>query len=153
MIAIPLTRNKFALIDDCDYWLVQPFTWYAFKSGKQWYAATKFQRPSHETALLHRLLAGFPPFQLDHKNGNGLDCRRRNLRPATPSQNGANRTKQRNNKSGYKGVYKDARRKEWYAAIRSGGFGYYLGSFSNPIAASGAYHMAANLCFGEFARI
>ena len=41
---------------------------------------------------------------IDHKDGNGLNNQRSNLRPATAPQNGANQGKHRNNKSGFKGV-------------------------------------------------
>src|ERR1017187_6539686 len=115
MIRIPLTQGKFALIDDRDYWLVRQFTWCAQKTGRNWYARASV---SHTQCIsMHRLLAGFPPFSLDHKNGNGLDNRRRNLRPATSSEQAMNRRLRNDNKTGFTGVYWHKRDGVWHAQI------------------------------------
>src|ERR1700676_5360894 len=100
MKRIPLTQGKVALVSDRDYPVVRHFSWFAqSNNGGNWYAGT---RHSGKTILLHRLLTGFPPFKLDHKNRNGLDNRRCNLRPATSSQNSANSARRADNTSGFK---------------------------------------------------
>src|ERR1039458_5930343 len=154
MKQILLTQGKFALVDNRDYWLVRQFKWGVAKDGNKWYAVTHTPRDKYgkqKTIKMHRLLAGFPPFALDHKNGDGLNNRRGNLRPATNSENQANRGVPITNTSGYKGVHWSAKDKQWKAAIRVCGSRYYLGYFTNKIAAFGAYYMAAQLYFDQFA--
>jgi hypothetical protein len=141
---IPLTQGKVALVSDQDYWLVRKFTWCAHKEHRSWYAVT-----GDPQIKMHRLLASFPPFDLDHKNGHGLDNRRSNLRPASKSENGANRKKQHSG-SGYKGVYKQ--RKNWIARIKVRGKRINLGTVSSVREARILYAQAAKKYFGKFAR-
>ncbi|MCO1498261.1 HNH endonuclease, partial [Limosilactobacillus reuteri] len=55
--------------------------------------------------FLHQQIAGAPPGAItDHRDGDGLNNRRANLRPATAVQNGYNCAKYKNNTSGVKGV-------------------------------------------------
>jgi hypothetical protein len=154
MKKIPLSQGKFALIDDCDYWLVRQFKWSAIKKGNNWYVQTNMylNKNKWRRTYLHCLLASFPPFELDHQNGNGLDNRRSNLRPATHSQNLANRGKQSNNTSDYKGVYWHKQNSNWCAHIQYKNKTYHLGSFQSKLLAHGAYTKAAKYYFGEFAR-
>ena len=149
---IKLTQGKFALVSNRDYWSVKRFTWYAVKNGRVWYAVTH-PHFKEDPILMHRLLAGFPPFQLDHKNGNGLDNRRRNLRPATGTQNQGNRRLSKNNTSGFKGVSWHKRSKKWVTHIGVRGRSQRVGCFSTRQAARQAYAKAARQYFGEFARI
>jgi hypothetical protein len=146
MKRIPLTQGKFALVDDRDYWLVRQFKWCAQKAGRSWYASA---RAGMGHILLHRLLAGFPPFHLDHRNGDGLDNRRRNLRPATPQENAMNKKIPSHNTSGFRGVSWHKPSKKWIAHIMN----THLGLFSSPILAHRAYVVAAKKHFGEFARL
>jgi hypothetical protein len=95
---------------------------------------------------LHR---GIPTHDVDHENGNSLDDRISNLRPATRSQNTANTRRRRDNLSGYKGVSR--RRKKWEARIRVRGEPICLGCFETPEDAHAAYVEAARKHFGEFA--
>lgn len=102
--------------------------------------------------LLHRLLCGLRPsdgLQVDHRNGNRSDCRRKNLRVCTRSQNQANRAVSPACKSGLKGVtfYKG----KWQAKICHHGRDIYLGRFGSKEDASEFYQLAASMLFGEFA--
>jgi hypothetical protein len=150
MIKIPLTQGQFALIDNQDYWLVKQFKWCAAHEHGLWYAKTRI---GAAMPRMHQLLAGFPPFALDHKNGDGLDNRRRNLRPATPSQNGANKKLSTNNMSGYKGVVWHKLCKKWCAFIKIKGAQLHLGVFTCKKDAARAYADAAKKHFGKFARV
>jgi hypothetical protein len=149
---IPLTRGKFALVDEADYvWLSQR-KWCAHKQIRKgvvyWYviAATKKPKP-----YMHRLIVGASRGQLvDHKNGDGLDNRRENLRVATRAQNAMNRQPTRGRVVA-KGVNQVGER--WYAAITVRGRRKHLGSFASERAAAQAYDDAAKKHFGEFARV
>lgn len=89
----------------------------------------------------------------DHENCNTLDNRRRNLRIATNSQNGANRERLSNNTSGYKGVSWDKRRRKWHAYIYFNKKQIHLGFFDTAEQAYEAYCAAAIRLHGEFARL
>jgi HNH endonuclease/AP2 domain len=90
--------------------------------------------------------------QIDHINGDPLDNRLVNLRPATQSQNCQNKRVSRRSKSGIKGVHFCPERKKWCAFISIGGRQTNLGRFHTKEAAAEAYRRAASIHFGEFAR-
>ncbi len=94
-----------------------------------------------------------PSIEVDHKDGNGLDCRRHNVRPATKQQNQANRGPRANNASGFKGVSWFPRQRRWYARIGVDGRNLYLGVYESAAAAARAYDAAARTHFGEFAKL
>ena len=89
--------------------------------------------------------------EVDHKNRDPLNCRKNNLRRGTKSNNLANRPKQKNNKSGFKGISWDKRREKWEASINHMRKKYFLGYFNDPKEAAMAYNAAAKKHFGEFA--
>lgn len=82
--------------------------------------------------LLHRLLLDAPDDLLvDHRNHNGLDCRRKNLRLCTSAQNGQNRRGPgRRTSSGVRGVYWQSNRGCWGASLCVEGKRHFLGSFA-----------------------
>lgn len=146
---IPLSREKFALIDDSDFALVTQHTWSALRVRDNFYAV---RLNGCAYIYMHRMLMGFPPGEVDHRNMDGLDNRRANLRCASNSQNQANRGLQKNNKSGFKGVSWCEKRKHWRARIKVDYKEVWLGYFESPKEASLAYQIAAKQHFGEFAR-
>ncbi|GIZ51736.1 HNH endonuclease signature motif containing protein [Noviherbaspirillum aridicola] len=90
-----------------------------------------------------------PDMDVDHINRNKRDNRPENLRLATTAQNRANIGKQRNNSTGYKGVFLD--KGKFRAKIKTNGTQRFLGSYGTAEAAAAAYDSAALAAFGEFA--
>ena len=100
---IKLTQGKIALIDAADYTLVKDYNWCAVNTHNLWYAVGR-QKGSRKQVKMHRLLLGITNSKIlvDHKDGDGLNNTRENIRVATSSQNGANRNS--TGKSKYLGV-------------------------------------------------
>ena len=148
-VMIPLTHGKFAIVDEADAELVlNGKPWRATRPRTlTWYAQRRTLQGV--TVSMHSLITGYP--MVDHVNRNGLDNRRINLRPATLSQNSANRALFRNNTSGYKGVYWDRPQRKWMAVIMANGRRKRLGVFDDPVEAARAYNHAAAEAFGEYA--
>ena len=151
---IPLTQGKIPVIDSEDFDSVSRFKWHADKKRKIWYAARNVLDAlsgKRKVQYLHQfLLPGV--VEVDHQDGNGLNNTRLNLRPATSSQNKANRKKCSTPKtSKFKGVSLCARDKAWRAYIRLDGVTKALGTFKTEVAAAKAYDAAARNLFGEFA--
>lgn len=93
---------------------------------------------------------GFCPDLIDHINGNRADNRIANIRPADMSQNGMNRSMDRRNKSGGKGVSWHKRAGKWQVHVRSRGVVRYCGLFNDIESAIEARAKAAHEMHGEF---
>lgn len=151
---IPLTQGKVALVDAADYERLSAFKWYAHRGRCNWYAQRHISG-SRKIQPMHRFILGVgdTKVMVDHIDCDGLNNRRSNIRPATPSQNQANRGKYAcGTTSLYKGVYrhKDGR---WVASIKHRRKRKCLGSFPDEISAAHAYDAAAVRLFGEFANL
>lgn len=101
---IKLTKGFETLVDESDYeWLSQwawqvSFSKDTFRKTIKYYACRfetiKFKtRPSKRRKIyMHRFIMGEPPRKVvDHKNSDGLDNQRHNLKIATYYQNAQNR--------------------------------------------------------------
>ena len=157
MKTIPLTHGKVALVDSQDYnWLSQ-FKWRAQKSGKRpdsFYAVRNMTIEKRRTTIqMHRQIM-HPPhgLEIDHKNNNGLDNRRCNLRFCTRSQNMANSRGHRRRRSSFKGVSFHKEYKKWRAIITQNKKNQHLGFFRSQVRAAKAYDDKAKELFGQFAR-
>lgn len=144
---IPLTRGYVALVDDDDFDRVAARHWYASSGrGGPIYAITSV---GNAKISLHRfILSARPGSYVDHKNRNGLDCRKENLRFCTPSQNSANRVLDPGKTSAYRGVRWKPREGMWAAEI---GRRTWLGYFDTEEAAARARDEVARKLYGEFA--
>ena len=152
MKKIPLTQGMCALVSDEDYDRVSSRKWCLSHSpnhSENMYAVCKI---NGKTVGMHRfILNANDGLFVDHKNGNGLDNRRANLRNCTRSQNRANSNTKR---SLPKGVYARVQRTgtvAYRAQIRHGGTITNLGTFPTIDLAAAAYTVAAVKMHGEFA--
>lgn len=104
---------------------------------------------------MHRLILGItdPKIQVDHKDGNGLNNQRSNLRIATHAENMFNRSSSKNSTSSYLGVSWNTANRRWLAAIKRNGITTHLGSFKDEKLAALAYNKASLEMTGEFARL
>lgn len=142
---IPLTNQKYAIIDDEDYDLIKDCKWQCRYDG--YAVASKGRR-------MHRIIMGLSKRDkvwVDHINGDGLDNRKINLRVCNSTQNIANSKMRINNKSGFKGVYWNKERQKWSAQIKFHRKSTYIGHFNNIEEAAHAYDKVAYQLFGEFA--
>jgi hypothetical protein len=89
----------------------------------------------------------------DHRDGDGLNNQRHNLRHCTYAENARNRGATIKNKSGYKGVHWDKQRNKWYAKINRSGKTVFLGRFTDLIKAAKCYDKAARIYHREFAKL
>lgn len=149
------------LVDDEDYYNVIKYSWGVLKCVtsdtlyvKARYVSQEFPRKYYS---LHRFILGIddPKIFVDHKDGNGLNNQKSNLRVATNRQNCSNRGKQKNNTTGYKGVYKIKGTNSYKACIcvRVNGKRKiaFQKQFTSAADAAMAYNLAALKIHGEFA--
>jgi len=149
MKEIILSQGKVALVDDEDFDRVSVHKWFVNRIGNTNYVSRNLSRGKTQT--LHRFLC--PGIRLvDHKDGNGLNNQKFNLRPANRSQNGANSVKQSGRSSKFKGVTWDKRCGLWQAGIMVSYKRLHLGRYESEEDAAHVYDYAAKIYFGEFAR-
>lgn len=165
MKLIPLTRGKFAMVDDGDYDLVNKYNWHAYKNGNtnNYYARTWLPYSGNEkrqSLSMHQLVIGKKDgLQIDHIDHNGLNNQRKNLRHCTQAENNRNVTSHKNRTSKYLGVsmsdskVKNRSYKYWKAQIKSNGKVMGLGSYLTEELAALAYDRAAEKYHGEFANL
>jgi phospholipase C len=159
---IELTKGFVAIIDDADFYWISEFSWHVTVSGSNYnklYAASFIRRQDGvwKNTKMHRLILGVESsFQVDHRNGNGLDNRRSNLRVATILENARNKRKVIGTSSRFKGVSfnkRPGRKSFWKAEIRVNRKLIHLGYHVDEIKAAIAYDRAAKKFFGEFSNL
>lgn len=147
MKRITLTKGKAAIVDDADFAALSKHRWYAHKGHRTWYAARKGKTDAdgkRPFILMHRVVAKTPPhLETDHRNGNGLDNRRRNLLPCSTSKNLENRSAaQSNSKSGVLGVSWNDHASKWQVQFKRDGKRVHVGLFASKKAAIAARRQA-----------
>jgi hypothetical protein len=150
---IPLTQGKFAIVDADDYDRLAKRKWRCKQAGNTFYAYA-FRRNANKLAMLlmHRQITDAPKGMfVDHRDGNGLNNRKSNLRLCTPAQNAHNRCPSFNRRSIYKGISWHKQIKKWAVRICKSGGRFHLGCFDDPTDAALAYDRKAEQLFGEFA--
>lgn len=133
--------SNYCLVDNEDYNDLNKFIWYEWILPKQ---NTNYARRKEKgkILLLHRIILNCSSnLFIDHKNGNGLDCQKDNLRIATKSQNNSNVCKNKTATSIYHGVSYKKDRSKWVARGRSKiGLEHHIGYFDLEIQAALAYN-------------
>ncbi len=153
---IELTKGKFAIIDFGDLHLVDKWNWQANESrpgSGLWYAIRHREKGKSHIRMHREIMSAKDSDPLiDHKDGDGLNNRRSNLRWCTQSQNCANR-RHGNPKSGFRGVSYNSRVKRWASVIYVKGKRIRLGHFRELMDAAKAYNNSAVKYFGTFAKL
>ncbi len=107
---------------------------------------------------MHRQIMGVTneKCDVDHKDRNGLNNQRSNLRICSRSNNSKNRTSRKNSSSKYLGVHfhkQKGKNSKWVAQIFVDGAPIYLGRFTIEADAARCYDVAALKYHGEFANL
>lgn len=155
MKQIPLTQGQVAIVDDEDYELVSSVKWYAQRvkrgNGFCFYAANG---GGGRLLQMHRYILNVKDSNIlvDHRDGNGLNNCRNNIRTCTQAENVRNMRKTKISSSKYKGVTKkpDGR---YEASVEMHKKCYYAGRFIKEEEAALAYNKKATELFGEFANL
>lgn len=155
MKEIPLTKGKFAIVDDDMYEELSKYKW----QENHGYACRNTNRKTKKL-FMHNVIADTPSGMFcDHIDGNKLNNLRSNLRNCTKQQNGFNRKKNTNSKNKYRCVYSAQYKTSsgeiktyWYARIRVFNKSYYK-YCRDEISAVMAYNDLAKQHHGEFARL
>lgn len=143
VVAVPITFGLVTIVDETDFPLIANRRWQAHRrrDGKAWYAVSDGLR-------MHRYLMGVedPKAIVDHKDGDGLNNRRSNLRVGTQSQNCVNRL---TTPGPYlRGVQPHKNR--WKATIKYKGKTRHIGYYGSEIEAHAAYMRAAIELHGDW---
>jgi hypothetical protein len=159
---VQLGKGKSTLVDEADWLIVSQLTWYAVRSDRKpatgpehWYARHSISKTPGQPMrciYLHRHLIAAPTgMHVDHRNGDGLDNRRENIRLCTKTENKRNvRTSWGASK--FKGVCFDKTRGTWKAHLMSKDRRrIHIGRFPTEIEAAQAYDEAVIREYGEFA--
>lgn len=155
MIELSLANSEKKAFVDNDFFYLSNSKWYLDKKGNNplHYAKASIDG---KRVFLHRLVLNAKKGQMiDHKNNNGLDCRKDNLRLCTNRQNIANSRPQKNKTSSkYKGVTfctTEKRIKRWKVYCEYDKKPIYVGRFHTEKEAVESYNKKAKELWGDFA--
>lgn len=151
-ISTPSHPNSTMLIDSNDWERMLSFgigrVCARLKKGTHTtYASTHL--PGGKTKEIHRLIMPESKM-LDHKNGNGCDNRRSNLREVSYAQNNRNSRRRVDNKSGHSGVFYVSEINKWRAYICENGKTKTLGHFAKKKDAVNSRKKAEIEIYGEY---
>lgn len=156
MKEIKLTQGKVALVDDEDFEYFNQWKWYAAKGRRTFYAQRNGYNENGKYIIhMHREILGLtdPEIFCDHRDTDGLNNQKHNLRTATRTQNNANKKSSKSSTSSFLGVSYHKSRNNWRATIFKDYKQIHLGSFKTEIEAAKAYDKHALEIHGEFANL
>lgn len=145
-----LPSGEVFMIDSEDVKCVSELYWHIGKDGY----VISTQRNNNDLLRLHNYIMNFIPdsnFHIDHINRNKLDCRKSNLRIVTAQQNAMNKSRQRNNTTGFVGVTLEKSKGIYRARIGLNNRRINLGTSHNPVICAQMYNCAAKMIFRDFA--
>ena len=156
MKKILLTQGKYAKVDNSDFDLLDGWSWCVLSgNNNKLYAkrAVPNGAGKQKFITMHSSIMKTPKgMEIDHIDGDGLNNQKSNLRICTHSENIKNRTKSKNNKSGFKGVCWNKEKKKWKVYISSNKKLFHLGYFLDKEEAYKAYCDACLKYHGEFSK-
>jgi len=151
---IKLTRGMVTIVDDEDFEWLNQWKWHAMKCFYTFYAArrTTINKEKSIILLMHREILNLKYKDgniTDHKDRNGLNNQRENLRRSTSGLNNYNSKIRTDNFSGYRGVSWHKMREKWQARICINKKEKFCGLYHDIILAAKAYDQAAMKYYRE----
>lgn len=144
--AIPLTRDKVALVDDADAGAVLRYSWRVGGNGFK-YAIRGGHAGEPATVYMHRQIINPPRgLRVDHFDGDGLNNQRSNLRAISQSANIA-RAASVSNKHGFRGIIEWSGR--YHGRVILHGKIYVTPSFGDAADAAAARELLVLELYGE----
>lgn len=160
---INLTQGYQAIVDNDDYERLIKFKWQVKKAKTEtidlFYSVCGIYDSNiknNKKVLMHRMVLNIYDrnIKVDHRDSNGLNNQKSNLRIATLCQNGRNKRKGlKSFTSKFKGVSFEALSNKWVAQIKFNGKQIKIGRFISELDAAHAYDNNALRLFGSFANI
>lgn len=150
MRVIELTRGQVAYCDNSEYQILIQLNWCLDVHKGKLYARA---RNKGVLVKMHRFIMRVkdPKIYVDHRDSDGLDNQKKNLRKCTPQQNQYNKGVYKNNTTGSKGVVYHKRNKSWDIQISCDKKRLYLSGFKSKKFASQIYNELAYVLYGSFA--
>lgn len=147
-IGFTSNTNKEFYFDLEDYDLIKDYTW-SECIRKDGYRTLLSRDINTKKLILFHQIIGCKNY--DHINRNTLDNRKENLRMCTHQENSRNRSKQKNNTSGFIGIYWNKSKKKWTSQIHINKKVKFLGIFEDKEEAIKVRLQAEADYYGEFA--
>lgn len=133
-----------AYFDLEDYELIKDYCWFVNNEG---YMVAK-KRGMNWHIFMHHIIFGK---YCDHIDRNRLNNTKKNLRPATSSENSQNRSPRSDNTSGVTGVSFSTNENKWIAQVRLNGKKVFYKKYISKEDAIRARLLAEKQYFGEYA--
>lgn len=154
MKLIPLTKGMSAMVDDEDFDFLNQWKWHVSLSryGGAYAKRIDTSGGGRLKISMHRLLLKAPEtMKVDHRDRNGLNNQKYNIRRCTQFQNCHNRGMHSKNTSGFKGVFPRLKKGDFVSRIGVRGKYQHIGVFKDIKDAARAYDEAAVRIAGDFA--